>query len=145
MTINIGPQTVCRAHRDVGNLGPSVCWVKSGGRFDARRGGHVVIHEGRVIVSLPSGCGLLLPSACTTHENIPVGEGETRYSLTGYMAGNLVQHVDQGFRGQTEWGERDPEGYSAYKADELNRWARGVAMFKTVEELKELFVALEAK
>lgn len=136
MTLNIGPQTVCHPHRDSRNLVTSVCGDMSAGLYDWRRGGHLILHEPRVIIELPPGVAILFPSSCLTHENITVGDGETRYSLTWYMAGTLVQFVDQGYRTQKQWAAVDTAGLETYHAASGSRWEQGLAMFKTLTGLE---------
>lgn len=137
MTVNFGPQTVCLPHRDVKNFGASVCFDYADGSFNASRGGHIILHEARLIIELPSGCMMLFPSACITHENIPIAADETRNSLTAYFAGGLVQQLEQGRGTQDAWAKRDPEGFRLYMRSGKERWVTAMAMFKTIPELME--------
>lgn len=142
MTVNLGPKTVASPHRDVKNYGPSVCFDYADGDFNWRRGGHLILHEPRKIIELPPGCIVLFPSACITHENVPIGDGETRNSITAYMAGGLLQHLEQGRRTQGEWKRDDPEGFREYCREGEARWKSGIAMFRTVTALRQLWVEL---
>jgi len=44
-TLNMGPQTVCFAHRDYWNLLHGTCGIGALGPFDHRTGGHLILHE----------------------------------------------------------------------------------------------------
>jgi hypothetical protein len=97
-TLNVGDQCICGAHRDGCNLSCGLCLASPFGNFDYRKGGHLILHELRLVFELPPGSFILFPSALITHENIPVAEAEFRQSITGFTPGTLFQWVDNGFR-----------------------------------------------
>ena len=137
MTLNIGPQTICWPHRDHLNLAFGICldWVL--GRFDHRKGGHLVLHEARRILQLAPGRVVLFPSASITHENIPIADGETRYSVTGYAAGGFWRFIRQRFMPRDDWASQFPAEAKHHEsiAEELRRWKAGCRMFKTIADL----------
>ena len=97
ISFNLGPQTVCLPHKDDANIAYGLCSITSGGRFDHRTGGHLVLWEPKVIIEFPRGSTILIPSALITHSNTPIQPEETRYSVTQYCAGGLLRWVAYGF------------------------------------------------
>lgn len=55
-----------------------------------------MLHELKLVVTLQPGQVLLLPSACITHENTPLGVGDERYSMTLFAAAGLFRWVNYG-------------------------------------------------
>lgn len=134
VTINLGQQTCCQPHRDSGNFAGGPCLVCPLGDFDPQKGGHLVLHEPKLILELAPGCCVFIPSACITHENIPIQAGETRNSFTGYMAGAILQWIDQGFKTQT-----DPSFQKLSKDEQIRlgqvRWEKTWSLFSKIDEL----------
>ncbi|KIO23313.1 hypothetical protein M407DRAFT_42236, partial [Tulasnella calospora MUT 4182] len=93
---NLGPQTVCYKHRDLKNKANGLCIIYVLGNFDYRRGGHVILHEAKLVVEMRPGDALFIPSAVISHETVPIFEGEERYSLVLYSAGGLFRWLDGG-------------------------------------------------
>ncbi|KAJ7766266.1 hypothetical protein B0H14DRAFT_2402985, partial [Mycena olivaceomarginata] len=122
-------------HRDVCNLPFGLCAVQSIGRFDPKRGGHLVLWDLKLIVEFPPGALILLPSATIAHSNIPVDAGNERISFTQFTAGGLFRYVDNGFRTQADFAADDPEEYVKAMDAHMSRWADGLALYSTVEEL----------
>lgn len=52
----------------------------------------------------------VFPSAVVTHETIPIKPHETRFSITGYMAGADRRYLDAADRTLIEWRAADAEG-----------------------------------
>lgn len=96
-TFNLGPQTVTLEHLDSNNLAFGWCAVTALGNFDHKHGGHLVLPDLKLIITLPVGATILLPSAILRHGNIPIGSAETRMSFTQYASGGLFRWVDAGF------------------------------------------------
>ncbi|KAI0038325.1 hypothetical protein FA95DRAFT_1505840 [Auriscalpium vulgare] len=95
-TINFGPCTVCRPHRDSANFPGIACAITALGGFDAAKGGHLVFYDLGLKVRFPPGSTILLSSASLRHGNLPIQEGETRYSFTQYCPGGLMRWVRHG-------------------------------------------------
>lgn len=139
-TCNLGPQTVCSSHRDPLDLayGPSAMYIS--GRFDGSRGGHLVLHEPRLVIRLYPGDIIFFPSACITHCNLPISPDETRRSLVLYMAGGLHRYDAQGMRTRETWKttETGQEEVQTHDAEAAERWAKGWNLYSTLEELHRL-------
>lgn len=131
-TVNLGPQTASHKHRDVGNVGYGPCTDQAFGVFDYTKGGQVILHEPQLIIELRPGDVLIFPSACISHENIPIAENEERYSLIAYSAGALFLHRDQGFQSFESLRELDPDAATQHAAGGKLRWERGCAMYPTL-------------
>jgi hypothetical protein len=140
-TINLGPATVCLPHCDIRNGAHTVCLNGTFGPYNGSLGGHLILHEARRVLALKHGDMVLFPSSCMTHENIPIRDGERRYSLTAYMAGALFRYRDQGLQTRKAWEVIDPDAAIAH--DQLGevRWEAGWSMFQTVAGLEALWGA----
>lgn len=134
-TVNVGPRVICRAHRDIANVGPAVCLDYVDGPFDRNAGGHLVFHEAFRIVKLRPGGIILFPSAVITHETIPIALHEARFSITAYLAGMLQCYLDAGGRTLKEWERDDPEGAAGHKEQGSARWEEGCDKFMTAAGL----------
>ncbi|KAG9014681.1 hypothetical protein FRB90_005209 [Tulasnella sp. 427] len=140
-TINTGERVFCKPHRDASNEGAAVCLDYIDGTFDINKGGHLVLHEARRIVKLRLGGIIIFPSAVITHENIPIGLDETRFSLTGYLAGGIRRYLAAGGQTLGEWRLRDPVGAAAHDEGGEDRWITGCARFKSPAELVRYWTA----
>ena len=98
-TFNLGPRTVCVAHRDVTNYPSVPCAVTALGNFDYKTGGHFVLYDFKLCVQFPPATTVLLSSAGLSHGNTALNEKhETRYSITQYCIGNLIKWVVHDFK-----------------------------------------------
>lgn len=70
-------------HKDVRNCPFVWCAIQALGRFDPRKGGHLVLWDLKLIIEFPP---VLIPFATLTHSNIPVADGDVRASFTQYTA-----------------------------------------------------------
>lgn len=73
-----------------------LCGITPIGQFDHTRGGHIVLHEAKLIVECPSTCTFYIPSATCTHYNTPLAdpENETRMSIIHYSSAGLFRLVE---------------------------------------------------
>lgn len=78
---------------------------------------------------------ILIPSATLAHSNLPVSEGESRASFTQYCAGGIFRWVDNGCRLESQLAAEDPEEYKRICELKAGRWAYGLSLFSTVDEL----------
>lgn len=131
-TLNLGPQTVCDRHLDAKNLAYGLCLVMALGDFDYRRGGHLVLHEAKVILELRPGSAVFLPSAVISHSNIKICPGETRMSFTAYYAGSIAQFIDNGLCCNSALPKYP---LKKRKEDGDLRWQNGWKLYSTAEEL----------
>ncbi|THU84434.1 hypothetical protein K435DRAFT_624512, partial [Dendrothele bispora CBS 962.96] len=92
-TVNFGPATVSRPHRDSANLAFGWCAITAFGWFDPDKGGHLILRDLGLMVRFPPGSTILIPSALITHSNTPIQKGETRYSFVQYSAAGLFHWV----------------------------------------------------
>ncbi|KAJ7866708.1 hypothetical protein B0H13DRAFT_1636504 [Mycena leptocephala] len=132
---NFGPNAWTFKHRDVLNLAFGWCAVQALGRFDATKGGHLVLWDLELVVEFPHGALILLPSATIAHSNVPVGPGEERASFTQFTSGGLFRYVDNGCRTLDELAEEDPEEYERLMALKEGRWEAGLNLLSTLDEL----------
>ncbi|KIY45322.1 hypothetical protein FISHEDRAFT_27671, partial [Fistulina hepatica ATCC 64428] len=136
ITYNFGPRTVTFPHRDFQNLPFGWCTVTALGRFNHRKGGHLVLWDLKLVIQFPPGSTILIPSAIIKHSNVRIAAGETRYSITQYSAGGLFRWVDHGY--QTEslfWESLDEGAAREERVRQEARWMNGLDLFSTLDEL----------
>ena len=136
-SFNLGPVTECYIHRDSQNLPFGLCAVTSAGRFNPKKGGHLVLWELGIAVEFPSGSTILIPSAAISHCNTAIQEDETRMSMTQFCAGGLFRWVHYGFS-TIEDLKRTPEGRKKIAEmeagnGERRKWA--IQLFSKLHEL----------
>ncbi|KAJ7103712.1 hypothetical protein C8R43DRAFT_906953, partial [Mycena crocata] len=134
---NFGPDVWTFKHQDVLNLPFGWCAVQALGHFDPRKGRHLVLWDLELVIEFPAGATILFPSATIPHSNIPVQDGDERASFAQYTSGGLMWYVDNGFRTESELQGQDPAAYERMWADKDARWAMGIGLFSTVDELLE--------
>ncbi|KAI0045272.1 hypothetical protein FA95DRAFT_1472962, partial [Auriscalpium vulgare] len=127
-TINFGPCTVCRPHRDSANFPGIACAITAMGDFDPDQGGQLVFYDFGLKVRFPPGSTILLSSASLRHGNLPIQEGESRYSFTQYCPGGLMRWVRHGLQpasrvSKSDRAELDGEGKEGLQW-QLNRLSR---------------------
>ncbi|THU90572.1 hypothetical protein K435DRAFT_613407, partial [Dendrothele bispora CBS 962.96] len=101
-TVNFGPRTASRPHRDGANLAFGWCAITALGNFDPNKGGHLILWDLGLVIRFPPGSTILIPSALIKHSNIPIQNGETRYSFVQYSAAGLFRWVYNGFKTDAE-------------------------------------------
>jgi hypothetical protein len=136
-TFNFGPFTITFPHTDPGNLAWGWCSIAALGRFDPTKGGHIVLWDLGIIIEFPPGSTIFIPSALVVHSNIPIQEGETRYSFTQYCAGGLFHYIANGFRTDKNFMEKATCAQLAEReVVRSRRWEDGLAMFPKLSELE---------
>ncbi|RXW15946.1 hypothetical protein EST38_g9911 [Candolleomyces aberdarensis] len=133
---NFGPRVCTVPHRDHYNVPYGWCSIQSFGEFDHREGGHLVIHDLKLVIDFPAGSVILIPSATLTHSNTPVQEGETRVSMTQFCSGGLFRYVDNRFQTQDGLRETDKEAWKEIMTKKATRWREGLELLSTMEELQ---------
>lgn len=128
-TANFGPRTFCLSHRDLKNLAFGLCVIIALGKFDFQKGGHLILHELKLIVEMRPGDIAFIPSAVVSHENVPVAEDETRQSLVFYSAGGLFRWIDAGRQSYKAWKESNTEAYERHQREGEARWKSGWSLF----------------
>jgi hypothetical protein len=104
-TLNVGSKSISLWHRDSENLALGLCLVIPVGSFDHTKGGHLVLHELKLYLELPSGSIALFPSAVITHENVGISEEESRRAITAFSSGSMFQWVENGFCKASEFSD----------------------------------------
>jgi hypothetical protein len=123
-TLNVGEKSTSGEHVDGKNFASGLCTVAPVGRFDYSRGGHLIMHELRIILEVPAGSIVFFPSAIITHENTPVQQGETRQVVTAYASGSVFQSADSNFVPQ---GKGRPEAEKIAHGKSV--WRDGIQRF----------------
>ncbi|EKM80535.1 hypothetical protein AGABI1DRAFT_38194, partial [Agaricus bisporus var. burnettii JB137-S8] len=72
------------------------CAIFALGQFDSSLGGHLVLHDLKLMIPFPHGSCIMIPSAFLWHSNVPIRREEGRASLTFYTAGCLFRFIDNG-------------------------------------------------
>ncbi|KAJ7757888.1 hypothetical protein B0H16DRAFT_1662364 [Mycena metata] len=138
-TFNLGPSTCALSHRDVLNLAFGWCAITAFGKFDFRKGRHLILWGCKLVIEFPLGCTILITSAAIYHSNIPIAPGETRYSFTQYTAGGLFCWVEREFMSEQDyWAKLDAAGRKEERAAGLERAEIGVSLYSTLDELKAM-------
>ncbi|KAL7284430.1 hypothetical protein ACG7TL_001720 [Trametes sanguinea] len=97
-TFNLGPRTISYTHLDHLNLPWGWCAITAVGNFDPIAGGHIVLHDLRMVIEFPPGSTILIPSAILRHSNTTIAADERRYSFTQFSAGGLFRWIEHGFQ-----------------------------------------------
>jgi hypothetical protein len=142
-TFNFGPFTVSIPHLDFANLAWGWCAITALGNFDPDKGGHLILWDLGLVIRLPPGCTVLIPSAILRHSNVKIQPGETRYSFTQYTAGHLFRWVDNSGKTDVNLEEeaKTRDDLKAWKAAQATksatRFEQGLKSFMTLTELYE--------
>lgn len=135
ITVNFGPAVCCLPHRDFLNLSFGWCAIIALGTFNHRLGGHVVLDDLKLVVELPPGGLLLLPSALLTHGNTPIQPGEKRMSFTHFTAAGIFRYIDNGFRTEKQLKKYSKKAYKEMLDKKKTRKEEGTAYWSTIKEL----------
>lgn len=130
-TANFGPQTICWDHLDLKNLAAGLCVIAVLGKFNPKLGGHLILHELKLVVEMGPGDVIFIPSAVITHGNIPIAPGETRQSLVLYSAGGLFRWTAAGKKTYSQWRHDDPDAFNRHQKEGEKRWREGWNLFMT--------------
>ncbi|KAJ3558097.1 hypothetical protein NP233_g11578 [Leucocoprinus birnbaumii] len=132
--INFGPQVQTTPHTDSRNAPYAWCSLQSFGRFDPKKGSHLILKNLRYVIEFPPNSIILIPSATFIHANTPVQEGETCVSFTQYCPGNIIWFVDNGFMTQKTLKLNNEIRFKEVLAEKPLRMAKGLAMYTIYEE-----------
>ncbi|TRM55404.1 hypothetical protein BD626DRAFT_417971, partial [Schizophyllum amplum] len=139
ITINFGPRTVTFKHRDFGNLPFGWCAITALGKYDANRGGHLVLWECGLVIRFPPGSTIIIPSGIIHHSNTKIARRETRYSVTQYTSGALFRWVEHGCMLDEEYyNSLSPSEYDKAVEKNTRRWMEGARLWSTVSELQDV-------
>ncbi|KIM36469.1 hypothetical protein M413DRAFT_78216, partial [Hebeloma cylindrosporum] len=126
-------------HRDTQNCPFGWCGITALGRFDPKKGGHLILWELKLVVEFPPCSTILIPSAMITHSNTPVAKGDVRNSFTQYCVGGLFRYINNGFMIDKVLRRKDPTKFREMEALKATRWQMGLGLFSTLEELKSRY------
>ncbi len=137
VSCNFGPNATTRMHLDHANRAVGLCAIFATGSYDHVLGGHLILHDFRLVIQFPAGATVLIPSATCRHGNTAIQDGETRTVLTQYAAGGLFRYMEYGFMTWKALVDRRPA-----MADFLNegrdmRWERELELYSKVDELHD--------
>ncbi|RXW15650.1 hypothetical protein EST38_g10208 [Candolleomyces aberdarensis] len=134
-TYNFGPSVVCDFHNDHLNWSTGICAITSGGTFNYKKGGHLVLKEYKLIIEFPPCVTILVPSAMVTHGNLPIEPNEYRISVTQYTAGGLFRWVDYGFKPASDYqASRKTDPDATFREGEA-RWKQNINLFSKLSDL----------
>ncbi|EIM83652.1 uncharacterized protein STEHIDRAFT_45275, partial [Stereum hirsutum FP-91666 SS1] len=133
LTFNLGPQSVTWGHVDSQNAAQGFCPVNSAGKYDPKRGGHMVLLDFNLIIEFPPGSTILLPSSIVRHGNTPIADHETRYSFTMFVPGPLLRWVHHGFKPA---GRLSKKQQAKLYGEGNQQWEEALNMFSKVNELE---------
>ncbi|KAJ7687760.1 hypothetical protein B0H17DRAFT_939140 [Mycena rosella] len=100
ITFNLGPMTCAFGHCDFFNLAFGWCAITALGNFNYKKGRHLILWDCKLIIEFPPGTTILIPSAAIFHSNIPIADGECRYSFTQYSARGIFRWIEHGFQSE---------------------------------------------
>ncbi|KIY61405.1 hypothetical protein CYLTODRAFT_415460 [Cylindrobasidium torrendii FP15055 ss-10] len=120
-TVNFGPQTVCKTHRDHADFAFLMSVLKAFGPYDYRKGGHIVLPTLRLAIQFPQGAEAYFPTARLPHANTQIAPHETRYSVTSYSGGGLFEWCYRGGLSKTGWLDYLAKYEKAAEEAELDR------------------------
>ncbi|KJA21111.1 hypothetical protein HYPSUDRAFT_141348 [Hypholoma sublateritium FD-334 SS-4] len=127
----------CCPHRDTQNCPFGWCAITALGKFDHRRGGHLILWELKLVIEFPHGYTILIPSATVTHLNTPVADAEIRMSMTQYCAGSVLRYADNlGSTDKNLW-HKNKALYGQNQADRDERWRMSLGLLSTVDDLEK--------
>lgn len=133
-SFDFSPNAISFEHTDSGNKANGPCPIFCSGKFNPRKGGHLVLRQLKLVVEFPAGCIAVIPSAVLKHGNTSIQAGECRESFTQYAAGGLFRWVQYGFRSWKSLAADEDR-----LAEELNRrevhWVQALEKFSTVSSL----------
>jgi hypothetical protein len=139
-TFNFGPSAICDFHLDHLNWAAGMCAITSGGTFDFKKGGHLVVKEYKLILEFPPCVTIVLPSALVTHGNLPIGPGEYRVSMTQYSAGGIFRWVDYGFRSSQSYeASRADSRHGTGDSEHQKRWEKNIELLSKVSDLNRCY------
>jgi predicted 2-oxoglutarate/Fe(II)-dependent dioxygenase YbiX len=131
-TVNLGPHTVTRPHRDAGNLQSGLCAVFLPGAHKAEDGGDLVLDEAKVVMELGAGDMVIFPSALITHWNTTLKPGKIRQSMVFWTCGGSIRYYDMGERLMKTLSEDERQAEAKRAAE---HWRAGVQRFSLLSQL----------
>jgi len=145
-TFNLGRQSVSTPHTDQNNLAQGWCSITPLGNFDHTTGGHLALWNLGLVIQVPPGSTVLIPSSLITHSNATIQPGEVRYSIVQYASGHLFRWVRNGFVTDIAWREQATAEQQRQREEEQEgRWRAAVSSYTTLQELQQTEELVRAK
>ncbi|KAE9391872.1 hypothetical protein BT96DRAFT_1000930 [Gymnopus androsaceus JB14] len=139
-SFNMGPYTVSWPHTDSHNLAFGWCAITALGSFNPDRGGHLILWDLGLIIRFPPGSTILIPSALLTHSNVPIFQGEVRYSIIQYSSSGLFRWVYNGLMSDKDFEARaSPEQKQKHKQERKTWWGNGLRMFSLWNDVRKQY------
>lgn len=140
--INYTDNSASEPHTDDANRPDGLCAITGLGPYDHRKGGQIVLLEARVVIEFPSGSTVYIPSAISTHYNLPVQPGDKRYSVTQYTGGGIFRWVNNGFMSDKSWYEQATPAEKLERGRQnAKRWYHGLRLFPRAPDAAAPLVA----
>lgn len=138
---------ISHVHRDQRNLAMGFCAITPIGRFDHTKGGHIVLHEAKLIIECPPGCTVYIPSATCTHYNTDLfdPENETRASIIHYSSAGLFRFVEYEGMTMKEMHRTDPEKWQQKAEEGMDRVEAFLALYTTYPEFRSWVSSTSSK
>jgi hypothetical protein len=134
-TFNMGPRSVLLRHADRGNYFAGGCHIRSGGAFDHKLGGHIILFDLKLAIEFPSGSDIIIPSSTLVHGNTPIQPDEWRVSFTQYCSGGLFRYVAYGFQTMRDCAVRNLKLKLKEDGKADKRWKDALGRFSKISEL----------
>jgi hypothetical protein len=134
-SFNFGPCVYCLDHLDNHNLAYGLCHIHSLGRYNPKKGGHLILFDLKLVVEFPPNSSVLIPSTSLRHGNVPVSPDEICLSFMQYCAGSLMRWVRYGFSTFKRMVEENPQLAKEVEAEHPSRWATCLGLFSKLTEL----------
>ncbi|KAJ7914035.1 hypothetical protein B0H13DRAFT_1608019, partial [Mycena leptocephala] len=136
ITLNLGPRTVTFPHLDLGNLAWGWCIITALGRFNFRKGGHLILWDLKRVIEFPPGTSIAIPSAIFRHSNVSIATHESRASIVQYTGANIFRWVENDFHTDTQLSSA---GRRAARAHDKTRFQEGIKLWSTADEFTARF------
>ncbi|KAF7761322.1 hypothetical protein Agabi119p4_10731 [Agaricus bisporus var. burnettii] len=134
---NLPPSAFTVPHRDMMNLAFGWCAIFALGEFDFQQGGHLVLHDLKLMVPFPHGSCILIPSAFLWHSNLPVRKQDSRASITFYTPGGLFRFIDNHFQTEKKFlADLDRADVRLHQYEKENRVRIGANLYSKLEEIR---------
>ncbi|KIY61941.1 hypothetical protein CYLTODRAFT_362185, partial [Cylindrobasidium torrendii FP15055 ss-10] len=133
VAINFTDNAASEPHTDEANRPDGLCTITGLGPYDHTKGGHIVLLEAKLVIEFPSGSTVFIPSAISTHYNMPVQKGDKRYSVTQFTGGGLFRWVKNGFMSDKSWyAQASPSDRLKRQEENGTRWYNGLRLFPII-------------
>ena len=135
VAFNIGRKVWTFRHLDPQNCPFGWCTITALGKFDPKKGGHLILWDLGLIIEFPPGASICIPSALISHSNVPVSEDEERASFTQYCSGEIFRYIENDFHTDASLKKSNPQKLAENQEKRRICLRDGFAMFSRVSDL----------